>query len=255
MIKLEELSFSYAGNEILDKINLEFETGKINTLIGTNGSGKTTLIKATSGIIENYRGRVVLNGKDIKTYSRKEVARIISVLPQSRNTPEISVADFVEHGRYPHLGYSRIMSKDDMEIVKKAMQVCGIYEFRNRRLTSLSGGEKQKVYIAMIIAQDADIMFLDEPTTYLDIKAQLDIIRIIKDINQSGKTIVLVLHDLILAMNISNCIGILEKGRLVFYGTPHDAYESGYITKLFGVQLGLINNSDGKNSTYYITSN
>ncbi|NLK44981.1 MAG: ABC transporter ATP-binding protein [Tissierellia bacterium] len=235
MIRLKDVTAGYNGFEIIKDIDLSFEKGSITSIIGKNGCGKTTLLKVASNLLKPYRGDVILNGVRISDLDRNKIAKQISFLPQVRSIPNITVSSLVMHGRFPYLGFSRIPSKEDRAKVEEAMRKMGITKYKDKNLRELSGGERQKVYIAMVLAQDTDVIFLDEPTTYLDINHQLEILRIVKELKDMGKTIVMVLHDLTSGLTYSDRICLMEKGRIVIYDTPQAVFESKEIDRVFDI--------------------
>ena len=240
MIKLENVSAGYYKIEIIKNINVTFEEGSITSIVGKNGCGKTTLLKTASNLLKPFRGKVTIKGRDILNIPNKELAKKISFLPQHRPVPNITVYDLVMHGRYPHLGFSRIPQKKDKEIVEISIEKMGLNEYVNKNVSELSGGERQKAYIAMILAQDTDIMFLDEPTTFLDINHQLEILEVIKKLKKMGKTIVMVLHDLNSALSCSDRVCLMEKGEIVVCDTPQVVFESGEIDRIFKVSSAQV---------------
>lgn len=235
MIRLKDVTAGYNGFEIIKDIDLSFEKGSITSIIGKNGCGKTTLLKVASNLLKPYRGDVILNGVRISDLDRNKIAKQISFLPQVRSIPNITVSSLVMHGRFPYLGFSRIPSKEDRAKVEEAMRKMGITKYKDKNLRELSGGERQKVYIAMVLAQDTDVIFLDEPTTYLDINHQLEILRIVKELKDMGKTIVMVLHDLNSGLTYSDRICLMEKGRIVIYDTPQAVFETKEIDRVFDI--------------------
>ncbi|HHT57451.1 ABC transporter ATP-binding protein [Herbinix luporum] len=167
MIRLDKISAGYNKVEIIKNINISFKEGNITSIIGKNGCGKTTLLRTASNILKPFGGEITIGGKDIKSFKNKELAKKLSFLPQIRTVPNITVYQLVMHGRYPHLGFSRTPKNEDKEIVEKAIEDMRLNKYLDKNLQELSGGQRQKVYIAMVLAQDTDIVFLDEPTTYL----------------------------------------------------------------------------------------
>ena len=241
MIELIDVSGGYNGLKKLDNINIKINKGTITSIIGPNGCGKTTLLKVASGLITPYSGEILLNDIPINNIKKKEFAKSVSILPQTRNIPNIIVSSLVMHGRFPYLGFSRKLSSHDREKVEYAMELTGVIKFRNKNLLELSGGERQKVYIAMIVAQDTDIIFLDEPTTYLDINQQFQVINLIKKLNEKGKTIVIVLHDIVQALTHSDKICVMNKGEIRSYGSPKEILEKKIINEVFGINCKRVN--------------
>jgi len=254
MIKLDNISAGYNKVEIIKNINLNFKEGSITSIIGQNGCGKTTLLKTASNILKPYGGSITISGKDIKSFHNKELAKKVSFLPQIRTVPNITVYQLVMHGRYPYLGFSRTPQKEDKEIVEKAIDNMGLNNYIHKNLQELSGGQRQKVYIAMVLAQDTDIIFLDEPTTYLDINHQLEILEIVKELKKMGKTIIMVLHDLNNALTYSDYLCLMENGEIVIYDTPQGLYESKEIDRIFKVNSQQVQvGEEGKNQyVFYI---
>ena len=209
VLSLSHVAAGYGGTPVLQDVSLSVKQGEILTLAGPNGCGKSTLLKTA--------------------------ARLLPCMPQTRNVPAITVEGLVLHGRFPYLGLSRRMGKKDREAVEEAMALAGILELRSRDLRELSGGERQKAYLAMVIAQDTQVVFLDEPTTYLDIGRQFEILELIRKLNRQGKTIVMVLHDLAHALTYSHRIAVMEKGSLLQVGEPQVLFESRVLDRVFGV--------------------
>ncbi len=235
MIKLSNITAGYNKIEIIRNINVSFERGSITSIIGKNGCGKTTLLKTASNLLKPFSGQITINGKDIASIQEKELAKQLSFLPQLRSVPNITVYNLVMHGRYPYLGFSRTPQKQDKEIVEQAIENMNLEKYIDKNVQELSGGQRQKVYIAMVLAQNTDIIFLDEPTTYLDINHQLEILEIIKNLKQMGKTIVMVIHDLSNALSYSDKICLMEKGEIAIYDTPQAVFESREIDRVFNI--------------------
>ncbi len=250
MLRLDKVSAGYMGLNIIEDISLSFEKGKIISIIGKNGCGKTTLLKTASRLLKPYSGDILLDGKSIFNMASKEVAKHISYLPQNRDVPSIKAYDLVMHGRFPYLGFPRIPTSEDKRIVEDAIERLGITDYKDKNIRDLSGGERQKVYIAMILAQDTDLIFLDEPTTYLDINHQLEILEMVKGLKKMGKTIVMVIHDLNSALTYSDKVCLMDKGEIVIYDSPKAVYESKLIEKVFKIKCEEISLSNADKRQY-----
>lgn len=235
MIVFSNLCAGYGGEDILHGIDLTIPTGEITTLIGPNGCGKTTLLRTACGLLPPSAGSVQFEGRDQRDYGRKEFARLAAFLPQSRDIPAIRADRFVAHGRYPHLAFGRSLTEADRRAVRTAMEQTGTLPLAEKELPELSGGERQRVYLAMTLAQDADILFLDEPTTYLDIGQKFQMMELISQVKALGKTVVMVLHDLPLAFSYSDRIGVLENGSLRAFGPQEEVFSGGVPGEVFGV--------------------
>lgn len=236
MIKLENVKVTKHRKEILKNITFTLQKGKFYCLIGTNGSGKTTILRAIMGLC-NYQGNIYVNQINIQQIAKKERAKYISYLPQNRVTPNIDVYTLIAHGRYPHLGFSKVLTSKDDEKIKYAAKISNVSHLLDREVVSLSGGERQRTYIAMLIAQDADILLLDEITTYLDIEHQLELLEVLRKLCTNGKGIVMVLHDLPQAFSIADEVLLLSKGEIMVVGKPDEIYKDSAITQSFGVSL------------------
>ncbi len=254
MIKLNNVTAGYNKVEIIKNINIGFEEGSITSIVGKNGCGKTTLLRTASNLLIPFRGNVTINRKDISTISNKELAKKVSFLPQLRVVPNITVYNLVMHGRYPYLGFSRTPQQQDKETVREAIENMGLNNCIDKNIQELSGGQRQKVYIAMVLAQDTDIIFLDEPTTYLDINHQLEILEILKKLKQMGKTIIMVLHDLGNALSHSDKICLMENGEVVIYETPQAVFESKAIDRIFKINSAqvLVEDKGDKQYVFYL---
>ena len=237
MIELINMNAGYDGKEILHDINMRFEPGKITALIGPNGCGKSTLFKAIVRINPHVSGRILVDGKEITEYSSKELAKRVAYLPQSRKVPDISVLSMVLHGRFAYLSYPRQYRKEDIEIARKALAWVGLSHLEEENVNRLSGGMQQKVYLAMALAQDAETILMDEPTTYLDISHQLRLMELAKKLANEGKAVVMILHDLSQALCTADWVEVLSEGRVMEAGTPVNVYESGKLQEVFGVKI------------------
>lgn len=252
MIELKTVSAGYQNHPVIQDISLSIPRNSIFTLIGPNGCGKSTLLKTMARLISFQSGEIYLNGQFLPDIPRRELAKKMAILPQNRDIPGITVENLTLHGRFPYLGLSRIPSKKDRQMADAAMDLTGVTHLRNRDLRELSGGERQKAYLSMVIAQDADLILLDEPTTHLDIGYQFDLLELIQKLNQKGKTIVMVLHELSHALEYSDRIAVMEHGRLLNTDTPANIFHSGLLNKVFHVTGHIAQNETGQ--SYYFTS-
>ena len=246
MLELVNLTGGYNGDNKVKNINAKFKNNEITVIIGPNGCGKSTLLKLMVRLLKPVSGQIMLNGSDISPLPRKEFAQTVSFLPQARIVPHMSAGSLVLHGRYPYLTYTRRYSKKDYEAVEKALTITGTGKFRDIPMDSLSGGERQKVYIAMLIAQDTDVILLDEPTTYLDIHYQFELMDIICNLKQQGKTIITVLHDLSLALKYADRVVIINQGKIEGCGSPNDICQSGMIDEVFHVHMRQLSPPGGE---------
>lgn len=236
MIQLDDLCFSYGGRTVLHNISAAFSPGKLYAVLGPNGSGKTTLIRLLSRLLLPDSGSLTLDEKSYTCYGRKEFARQLALLPQTRPIPAISVQDLVSHGRFPYLGLSRTSGRADLEAVDRAMAAVNVQAFAGRDLRKLSGGERQRVYLALLLAQDTRYVLLDEPTTYLDASAQFSVMENLKRMSQDGKCVIAVLHDLNLALSFSDEICLLNQGHIAAFGAPEELVDQGVLDRVFSIR-------------------
>ena len=232
----------YDKKIIIDGIDLSVPSNKVSVIIGSNGCGKSTLLKTMARLIKPLSGDIVIDGKKITTMPSKKLAQILGLLPQSPVVPEgITVWDLVSRGRFPYQNLFSSLNKEDFEAVEEALEIMGISELANRCIDELSGGQRQRVWIAMALAQQTDILLLDEPTTYLDIAYQVEILDLLTDLNRKrGTTIVMVLHDINLSARYADYIFALRKGKLVSQGSPEDIITSELINDVFGLDCEVI---------------
>lgn len=231
----EHLAAGYDQKTILYDINLQIPKNKISVIIGANGCGKSTLLKTLAKLIKPSVGDVLLDGKNIAKIPPKKLAQILGVLPQSPIVPDgIKVADLVGRGRFPHQSLFSGWSKKDYEAVAEALETMNVTEFADLDIDELSGGQRQRVWIAMALAQQTDILFLDEPTTFLDITYQVEILDLLTDLNRKyGTTIVMVLHDINLSARYADYIYAIKEGRLVAEGAPNEVINTQLIKDIF----------------------
>lgn len=237
----ERITISYGERDIVKELTVAIPDGKITSIIGPNGCGKSTLLKALARIIPVKDGQVVLDGRNIHQQSTKEVARKIAILPQSPEVADgLTAGELVSYGRFPYQsGFGRL-SKEDKEMIDWALYATGTYEFKHRAVNDLSGGQRQRVWIAMALAQKTDIIFLDEPTTYLDISHQLEILDLVQTLNrEQGTTIVMVLHDINQAIRFSDHLITMKKGDIIKQGTPLEVLTHEVLEEVFNIDAEL----------------
>ena len=237
MIELRNVSAGYHKNKVLDQVSATFEKGKLTVIVGPNGSGKSTLLKTLIGVVEATEGEILTDGHSHLKLSTREIAKKIAFLSQGRTSPDMTVEQMVLHGRFPHLGYPRRYTKKDREIAERAMKELKIFELAERPIHSLSGGMRQMAYIAMALAQDTEYILMDEPTTYLDISHQLELMQTLGSLANDGKGIVVVMHDLPLAFTFADEIVVLDNGEIMIHGEPESVCDSDIVKKVFGIEL------------------
>lgn len=234
MLEFRNVSVSVSKTGILNDISASFERGKITSIVGPNGCGKTTLLQTLNGISTVTSGQIIIDDIDYLNYSLRDRAKHLSFMPQFRDSaPRISVKGLVEHGRFPYMGFSRKMSGEDKRIVEKALEFTGLAEYKDCMVNELSGGQQQRVYLAMQLAQNSEYLVMDEPMNYLDFPGQRDMYKLIQQLGAEGRTIIMVLHDLNHAMQISDNIVVMNNRKVVFSGTPSDCLEKGFIEEVF----------------------
>ncbi|MGF7088805.1 iron complex transport system ATP-binding protein [Kroppenstedtia sanguinis] len=240
--RVDQLISGYDDHMIIHGIDLEIPKNKISVMIGANGCGKSTLLKTMAKLIKPTEGNVTLNGKAIHKYPPKQLARILGLLPQSPVVPDgITVADLVGRGRFPHQSLFSGWTKKDYEAVEDAMEFMNITEFANHDIDELSGGQRQRVWIAMALAQQTDILFLDEPTTFLNITYQIEILDLLTNLNRKyGTTIVMVLHDINLSARYADYIFAVKSGELVAEGKPTEVLTSDLVKSVFDLNCVVI---------------
>ncbi len=251
MLKLERIAAGYGKMPVINDISIEFAQGRITTIVGPNGSGKSTLLKSIADLCDIKSGNIYLSGKTRQELGRKEYAKQITYLSQSRQAGAITVGRMVLHGRFPHLSYPRQYKKEDYEHCRRAMERVGILELQDKKVEELSGGQKQKVYLAMALAGDAGTLLLDEPATYLDIRYQLELLEMMKQLKQQGKTVIAVLHDLNYAMYVSDWMVVLNYGRIVMQGAPQQIRDSGIINHVFRIHAGSVEDDGGRKHFFF----
>lgn len=245
MIELKDLSAGYGGRDVVHGISLAFTPGRVLALLGPNGCGKSTLLRTALGLNPKSGGEVLMDGSPLESLTPRERALKAAYLSQSRSTPNITAYKMVLHGRFPHLSYPRRYRKEDYEAADRALDWADAADVARRSMAELSGGQRQKVYLAMALAQEAPTLLMDEPTTFLDVGHQLEVIAAARRLAQEGRAVVMVLHDLPLAMRGADDVALLSAGRLAAHGTAAEVYASGKIDEVFGVALRRVETESG----------
>ena len=242
-LKIQGLNFGYDSRLVLKDINLEVEKGEILTLVGPNGSGKTTLLRCIMRIFAPDKGYILINGKQISKIKRRELAKRMAYVPQSEiNSFPTTVFDTVLMGRRPYLNWNPGVK--DFKMVSDVLHLLGLKEFALRDLNELSGGEKQKVLIARAIAQEPEIMLLDEPTSNLDLRYQLEVLEVVKNLaKEKAISVIMAMHDLNLASRYSDRLAMLKDGKIFSMGTPKQVITSENVKLVYGVEVSIYNQS------------
>lgn len=236
-LTVKNLSSGYEGRTVLDSVDFYAKKGEITVLLGPNGSGKSTLLKSISGIITPQKGTVDLNGEDLLSLPPERRARKISYLAQNRGRADISVYSLVLHGRFPYLSYPRRYRDEDKRKVDEVLEKLGLSEKKDRMIGELSGGERQKAYIAMCLVQETEVVLFDEPTTSLDILHSFSFLDEARFLAERGKAVVMVLHDIPQALGAADIVAVMDGGKVALEGDVESIYESGVLDKTFGVEV------------------
>lgn len=240
------LSLAYDSHTIIEQLSTSIMPGEITALVGPNGCGKSTLLRGLARLLKPQSGEVLLDGKAIHTLPTKQLAKQLGILPQGPTAPEgLTVYELVAQGRYPHQGFFQQWSKEDEAAAQEAIAITNMIEFADRPLDTLSGGQKQRAWIAMTLAQNTPILLLDEPTTYLDIGYQLEVMELIEHLNQKRQmTILLVLHDLNQAARYSQRMIVLKEGQVVADGAPGAVLTQQLLADVFKVRANIVTDPD-----------
>lgn len=247
-LNVEKLNVSYGEKEAVKDVSFNIAEGEIATIIGPNGSGKSTLVKAVSRCLKPVSGNIYIDGKNIIHMNSKSVAQMLAVLPQEKHvSSDVSVEELVSYGRYPHLKFGRKLRIEDKNIINWAIEKTGLNDLRKRYAVSLSGGERQRAWIAMTLAQKSRIIILDEPTTFLDISYQLEVLELVKELNETlGLTVIMVLHDLNQAARYSDKILVINDGRLCDVGKPDDVMNRCLLKDIFKIEADIYDDKINK---------
>ncbi|GAB3487604.1 ABC transporter ATP-binding protein [Flexivirga lutea] len=241
-LSADNVTVGYGDEPVVHDVSLRVPDGKVTTIIGPNGCGKSTLLRTLSRLLTPTTGQVMLDGDPIGSRSAKQLARTLALLPQSPIAPEgLLVRDLVGRGRHPHQRWFQQWSHGDEDIVTDAMRWTGILELADRPVDALSGGQRQRVWIAMTLAQHTDLVLLDEPTTYLDLAHQVDVLDLVCRLNRErGATVAMVLHDLNLAVRFSDHLVVMHRGRVVAQGDPAAVLDAELLLKVFGLDADMV---------------
>ncbi|MFE2050551.1 ABC transporter ATP-binding protein [Streptomyces sp. NPDC059459] len=240
------VTVGYGSRTVIDELDVEIPPGVITTIIGPNGCGKSTLLRTLSRLLKPTRGTVVLDGEDIGTLRTRDVAKKLGLLPQAPVAPDgLTVSDLVARGRHPHQSWLRQWSSDDAAVVESALAMTGVSDLADRPVDSLSGGQRQRVWISMTLAQGTDLLLLDEPTTYLDLAHAIDVLDLVDDLHESGRTVVMVLHDLNLATRYSDHLVVMREGAILAQGHPRDVVTAELLSEAFGLRARVIDDPVG----------
>lgn len=245
MIELRGCAAGYPGRRVLEGVDLTFPDGRITVLAGPNASGKTTLLRTILGLEPCLAGEICIDSLPRRTLSPQELALRVAYLPQSRPVPNITAGRMVLHGRFPHLSYPRRYRPQDFRIAREALREAGAAELEDRLMSRLSGGQRQRVYVAMLLAQQTQNVLLDEPTAYLDVAHQFRLLDCARALADRGRAVVLVLHDLCLALRWADQLAVLDGGRLQAADRPERVYEAGVLDRVFGVSVGRMQTPGG----------
>lgn len=238
----EQVDIAYDDRLIVSNLNLSIPDAKITALVGANGSGKSTILKSLARIMKIKGGQVYLDGKSIHQRTTKEVAKELAILPQNPTAPEgLTVSELVSYGRFPHQKGFGSLTKEDKETISWAIEVTGMMPFADRPVDQLSGGQRQRAWIAMALAQQTDILFLDEPTTFLDMAHQLEVLKLLQKLNrEEGRTIIMVVHDLNHATHYAHHMVAIVQGKVVSEGTPEEVVTAPVLREVFGIEADIV---------------
>ncbi|WP_459499969.1 ABC transporter ATP-binding protein [Bacillus sp. C1] len=242
VLSAENLETSYEKFTVFRDLNVEIKKGKVTTIIGPNGCGKSTLLKTMGRILKQKSGKVYLQGQDLNKISTKEIAKQLALLPQNPIAPtELKVEELVSYGRYPHRNNVNKISSKDKEIIDWALDITKTSAFRTRQIGNLSGGQRQKVWLAMALAQETEVLLLDEPTTYLDMSHQLEVLQIVEQLNKNHNcTVVMVLHDINHAARFSDEIIAMKDGEIITTGSPVEIITNEVLKSVFHIDARVM---------------
>ncbi|MDQ2583373.1 ABC transporter ATP-binding protein [Saccharothrix yanglingensis] len=241
-LQAQDLSVGYGERAVVSGLDLDVVAGSVTAVIGPNGCGKSTLLRALGRLLPARGGAVLLDGKRIDRTPTREVAKVLAMLPQAPQAPEgLTVADLVARGRHPHQAWYRQWSPADEEAVGEALRMTGMADLASRTVDELSGGQRQRAWISMALAQGTDLLLLDEPTTYLDLAHQIDVLDLVQRLHVDfGRTVVMVLHDLNLAARYAERLVAMKDGGIVVAGTPDEVLTEANLLEVFGLEARVV---------------
>ncbi|HSU47154.1 MAG TPA: ABC transporter ATP-binding protein [Arthrobacter sp.] len=245
-LEARDLTLKYGQRRVVDGLSVQIPEARVTMIVGANACGKSTLLRGLSRLLKPAGGAVTLDGKDIHSQPARELARTLGLLPQHPTAPDgITVRDLVGRGRYPHQGFFRSWSAGDLSphdlAVQRALEATGTLDLAGRDVDELSGGQRQRVWIAMALAQETDVLLLDEPTTYLDLAHQVEVLDLVTDLNRNrGTTVAIVLHDLNLAARYADHVIAMKGGAVVAVGSPADVVTGTLVREVFGLESRVI---------------
>jgi len=241
-LRADHVSLGYGAAPVVDDLSLDVPTGRVTVVVGANACGKSTLLRGMARLLRPTGGQVLLDGKAVHTLPSRDVARTLGLLPQSAVAPEgLSVRDLVARGRHPHTGLMRRWSAEDEAAVVDALELTGTSDLADRAVDALSGGQRQRVWVAMVLAQRTDLLLLDEPTTFLDLAHQVELLDVLRDLNAArGTTIVMVLHELNLAARYADHLVAMRGGQVVAAGDPVEVVTAELVRDVFGLDCHVV---------------
>ncbi|RUT33356.1 ABC transporter ATP-binding protein [Paenibacillus zeisoli] len=241
-LQTSHLDIAYEERLIVEDLNIQIPDGQITALVGANGSGKSTILKTMARIMQPKGGSVILNGKSIHKQSTREVAKQLAILPQNPTAPEgLTVYELVSYGRFPYQKGFGSLRMEDKQVIEWAIEATGMLEFTDRPLDQLSGGQRQRAWIAMALAQETEILFLDEPTTFLDMAHQLEVLHLLERLNATAnRTIVMVVHDLNHAARYADHVIAIKRGKAIAAGTPEEVVTQDVLREVFGIEADIV---------------
>ncbi|MFA9456469.1 ABC transporter ATP-binding protein [Halalkalibacter sp. AB-rgal2] len=248
---IKELSFSYGDRAILTDINAVMKEGEITVLLGINGSGKSTLLKTISRLLPAKKGSIYLDGQDIAAQSNRNIAKKMAMLSQINETLDMTVYELVEQGRFPHAGALKMLRKQDHQAIHNALKRTSLLPLQHQYLNELSGGERQRAWLALALAQETEILLLDEPTTFMDVHHQLNILNLITSLNrEEGKTVVMVLHDINQALAYADRVIVLKDGRIYSSGPPLEVVTPEMLRNVFRIRANIMTDPESNHTVY-----